>query len=70
MAVLNLLIIAVVVVDLLLFLAAGLLVASGIGLFRRQSWAQYLTVAISILMTPFFPIGTVLGIYGFRVIPA
>lgn len=69
MGFLGLVVIAVVIVDLLLFLASGLLVTSGIGLLRRQSWAQYLAVALSILMTPLFPIGTALAIYGLWVIP-
>lgn len=39
-------------------------IITGLGLARRQSWARILTIILSVLSLPSFPIGTALGVYG------
>ncbi|MBU0984788.1 MAG: hypothetical protein KKA42_13010 [candidate division Zixibacteria bacterium] len=39
-------------------------IVAGWGLLRHKSWARILTIILSILILPGFPIGTALGIYG------
>jgi len=39
-------------------------IIAGIGLLKFRSWAQMLTIVMSVLALPGFPVGTALGIYG------
>jgi len=39
-----------------------LFVVAGIGMLRVKSWARILTIVLAILITPGFPVGTILGI--------
>lgn len=41
---------------------------AGWGLLKRKSWARILTLILSFLNLPAFPIGTALGIYGIWVL--
>ena len=37
---------------------------AGWGLMKRKSWARVLTIIVSILSLPSFPLGTAIGVYG------
>jgi hypothetical protein len=49
-------------VFVVLALAALLYVATGIGLWRRQEWARWVTIVLSVLGLFNFPIGTIIGL--------
>ncbi len=43
-------------------------IVAGVGLLKFRSWARLLAIVLSILNLLFFPLGTVLGIYGLWVL--
>src|SRR5262249_53347592 len=47
---------------------AGLSIAAGVGLMQYQSWARAFAIIVAVLSLFHFPIGTVIGIYGFWVL--
>jgi hypothetical protein len=61
---------AMLVTSLVSFLVGGFLillslpgVIAGIGLLKLKGWGRVLTLVLSILNLPAFPLGTMLGIY-------
>jgi hypothetical protein len=39
-------------------------ILAGWGLMKRKSWSRVLTIIVSILSLPSFPLGTAIGVYG------